>query len=66
MSHSGMDAELKLSETAAASKQSTNVVSQWTLKVRLDLSRFGMPERTFFCSHANLLRIVQNVSCDLS
>ena len=53
-----MDAELKLSETAAA--------SQRTLKVRLDLSRFGMPERTFSFSQANLLRIVQNVSCDLS
>ena len=58
MSHGGMDAELKLSETAAASRR--------TLKVRLDLSRFGMPERTFSCSHANLLRIVQNMSCDLS
>ena len=30
MSHCGMDAKLKLSETAAMSKQSTNIVSQWT------------------------------------
>ena len=58
MSHNvtrGMIAELKLSKTAAALKQSTNVASQRTLKVRLDLSHFGMPERTFSCSHANLL-----------
>ena len=66
ISHCGMDAELKLSETAATSKQSTNVMSQQTLKVHLDLSHFGMPEHTFSCPHANLLRIIQNMSCDLS
>ena len=56
----------RVQHSAAVSKQSTNVALQRTLKARLVLSRFGMPERTVLRSHANLLRIVQNVSCNLS